>query len=736
MINIILGKRSFISRNLDRYLKNSIRCNIEEFIEIQKKIKRFNLIFNSFYPISKLENIKNVKDYEKKCIGDLSFLLENLKLNKLNKFIYTSSASVYGIFFQQNKVLSKRDLYGSFKFASENLVKEFFLRKKFTKYIIARIFNIYGGDESFSIISKLKKAKIQNRKLTIYNRGESVRDFIHIDDLCKIYAMMLKKKENGVIDIGTGKGTKILNLLSKLKFDNKKIIYKKNKFENSYSVADTLNLSKILKVNKLKSVERFLKLKKDILERYSAISKNENNGLAIYGCGFSGLSIARELIKIDKKKISYFVDDDPSKIGKKFLGIKVISFSFLKYLAKNNKIKNVIFAIPSLTEKKSVSILAKLYSLSLSVSFLPEKKFFKSRNVEKIFLQKFNFENLLNRDVYKLSSKTLEQFKNKIVFITGGAGSIGSQICIELLKSRPKKIILYDNSEFNIFQIDEKLNNPKIEFILGDTNDESNLFEQIKKYKIDYLFHAAAYKHVKYCENNVCESVKNNIFSTLKVLNSIKNTSVKFVFISTDKAVNPKNVLGMTKRIAELAIISNFKNNPNYKKNKIKIVRFGNVLGSAGSAIPKFIDQIKKDKPITITDVKMKRYFMNISEAANLVIESTNINHKKDQIFLLKMGNQIKIVNIARQLFEYYKNKNQRFRLKIIGNKNNEKIGEKLSITQKVNQTRNRKILLVNDPTYNQNIIDDLLDKLNLSLDLKDNVMTLKILKNFFKSFK
>ena len=127
---------------------------------------------------------------------------------------------------------------------------------------------------------------------------------------------------------------------------------------------------------------------------------------------------------------------------------------------------------------------------------------------------------------------------------------------------------------------------------------------------------------------------------------------------------------------------------------------------------------------------------MNISEAANLVIESTNINHKKDQIFLLKMGNQIKIVNIARQLFEYYKNKNQRFRLKIIGNKNNEKIGEKLSITQKVNQTRNRKILLVNDPTYNQNIIDDLLDKLNLSLDLKDNVMTLKILKNFFKSFK
>ena len=183
MINIILGKRSFISKNLDRYLKNSICCNIEEFIEIQKKIKRFNLIFNSFYPISKLENIKNVKDYEKKCIGDLSFLLENIKLNQLNKFIYTSSASVYGIFFQQNKVLSSRDLYGSFKFASENLVKEFFIRKKFTKYIIARIFNIYGGDETFSIISKLKKAKTQNRKVTIYNEGESVRDFIHIDDV-------------------------------------------------------------------------------------------------------------------------------------------------------------------------------------------------------------------------------------------------------------------------------------------------------------------------------------------------------------------------------------------------------------------------------------------------------------------------------------------------------------------------------------------------------------------------
>ena len=151
----------------------------------------------------------------------------------------------------------------------------------------------------------------------------------------------------------------------------------------------------------------------------------------------------------------------------------------MKFISSNYKLKNIIFAIPSLDEKTKIKILAKLYGLSLSVSFLPEKKFFENRNVEKIFLQEFNLENLLNRDIYKISSQILEKFKNKRILITGGAGSIGSQICIELLKSKPKEIILYDNSEYNIFKIDEKLKKNNIKFILGDINDP----EFLKNYK-------------------------------------------------------------------------------------------------------------------------------------------------------------------------------------------------------------------------------------------------------------
>ena len=735
MKTIILGKNSYISKKLKKKIKNSECFTIKEFLQQNSKLKKFDIIINSFFPVTKLNNINNFQEFTNKSISELSILLDKLKFKNIRKIIYTSSSSVYNLNIDKPYDSQNRNLYGSYKIACENLLHEAAKKNNFKNYTIARIYNIYGGKEEFSIISKIEKTINKNKqKIIIYNNGESVRDFIFIDDVCKIYKQILKTNFIGDLDIGTGEGVKILNLLENLKINKKKIVFKSSSQKNSYSIANTNNLSKLIKINKLKKIDKYLNIKKNKIEKYKRETTNKILGSAIYGCGFSGLKIAKELLKVDRKSISFFIDDDPYKIGKTYFGIKVISFSYLKFISSNYKLKNIIFAIPSLDEKTKIKILAKLYGLSLSVSFLPEKKFFENRNVEKIFLQEFNLENLLNRDIYKISSQILEKFKNKRILITGGAGSIGSQICIELLKSKPKEIILYDNSEYNIFKIDEKLKKNNIKFILGDINDPEFLKKIINKKKIDYLFHAAAYKHVKYCENNVCAAVKNNIFGTLNVLNSIKNTDIKFVFVSTDKAVNPKNVLGMTKRIAEILIVG--KNDEyTYKKNKIQIVRFGNVLGSAGSAIPKFIDQIRNGKPITITDLKMKRYFMNISEAANLVIESTGIRNKNNQIFILKMGKQIKIINIAKKLFEFYKNKDQNFKFKITGNISNEKIGENLSISKKKIATNNKKIFLVNEPTCQKKYFNQFITKLNKTCLTNNNEISLKLLKSFFKKY-
>ena len=218
----------------------------------------------------------------------------------------------------------------------------------------------------------------------------------------------------------------------------------------------------------------------------------------------------------------------------------------------------------------------------------------------------------------------------------------------QILSTKFKKLIILDQSEFNIYRLNQKIDLKKIKIILGNIQDKILIKNIIEDQRIDYIFHAATYKHVKYLENNIYSAIKNNIIGTLSLLEAIKHKKVHFTFISTDKAVEPTTVLGMTKRIGEI-LVNIFSNNEENKKSRFNIVRFGNVIGSDGSALPYFLNQIKQDAPISLTDIKMERYFMTIREACELVLKSININ-TKNKILFLDMGEPIKIVDIIKKI--------------------------------------------------------------------------------------
>ena len=291
--------------------------------------------------------------------------------------------------------------------------------------------------------------------------------------------------------------------------------------------------------------------------------------------------------------------------------------------------------------------------------------------------------------------------------MTGGGGSIGSELCLQIIKQKPKKLLILDNSEINLFNIKEKIegtgfiNKKNIRFILGDCTDFKFLNEKFKNDQIDDIYHAAAFKHVYFGESNIYSIIKNNIIGTKHLLDfsEIKKTK-NFTFISTDKAVNPKSILGYTKKIGEMLVSSYYKKN----KSNFTIVRFGNVIGSSGSVIPIFLDQIKKQQALTVTHKDVKRYFMSISEAVQLVINSTYLNKKGLKIFVLNMGEQIKIYDIAKRIIQLSgntvkskKNPKGTYAIKFIGLKKGEKMSEEFVLGKNLIITKNKKIMLCNE---------------------------------------
>lgn len=701
MIKTIILGTGYLSNALKKKIKYSEIYSAKNFLNIYPNINKnikLNLVINSFYSSKELNNIKLYEKFVSKSFLEISQVIDILNPKKINKIIYTSSSSVYG---SVNDNLDQRDnrnryLYSYAKLYCENFVKNFCDKNK-VKFLITRVFNLYGHKNSFSIINKILNSYQNKKKITIFNKGRSVRDYIEVNDVARLYVLLLKNFDKGIFDIGTGKAVKINEILKEIKFPKKNIVYNNNKnLEMDFSVANLSNYGSILKNFKFITVEKFFKIKNSNLSKHTSQNLNQlissKINIIVYGAGYAGRKIAKKILENENENLIYFLDDDLRKVGKNLYNKKIISFKELEKIKNTIRIDKILIAIPSLEQKQALEIYEKLYPITKNISLLPSKEYFKNKSINLNDLIDINVEEILNRKIFQVNLKTLEKYKDKTVLITGGAGSIGSEICKQLVLSKVRKIIIIDQSEYNIYLLSQSLTNKKIISYLLDINNTKMLREIIKRYKVDFIFHAAAYKHVDLLENNHLAGIKNNFIGTLSLLNAIKDIRINLTVISTDKAVYPKNILGITKRASEIIALS-YGELPEFKKTTINVVRFGNVFGSQGSAIETFVNQIKNQKDITLTSYDMKRYFMSIREACNLVIQSAILKYN-NKIFVLEMGKQIKIIYLINRILKFYNKKTTDYKIKIIGPKRGEKNSENLLYSSKKIFTKVKKLFI------------------------------------------
>ena len=449
---------------------------------------------------------------------------------------------------------------------------------------------------------------------------------------------------------------------------------------------------------------------------------NSNNFIKdyiIYGAGDAGRQIYSSLENINKK-VFCFIDDNKQKQSKDLYGKKIISYKKFKNLIKVTKFENIIIAIPSLSNKKFLQIKNYLKNKIPNIEFIPLKNKLKSDFVTIDDLSNLDVSSIIHRKSKFINYKLIQkEYTNKNILITGGCGSIGSQLCRNLLNVKANKIIILDNSEISLFHFKNEMSSFKnVIFYLGDILDKKLVDFILKKENINIIFHTAAYKHVNILEENIHSAFRNNILGTKSILDVAKNyKEILVVTISTDKAVKPKNILGVTKRISELIALS-------YNEYNLdsRVVRFGNVFGSKGSAIPTFIEQINNKLPITITSRKATRYFMTINEACYLLMLSIKIK-KPSNVLIFNMGKPIKIIEVINKLIRIKKkfNKNYNFKIKNIGLKKGEKLNEQLSIFKNLKKTKIKDIKITSDPLYQKNELLILLKLIetNTNINLK-----------------
>ncbi|MGM0147971.1 polysaccharide biosynthesis protein [Enterococcus mundtii] len=377
----------------------------------------------------------------------------------------------------------------------------------------------------------------------------------------------------------------------------------------------------------------------------------------IIGAGEGGRILYNSILSskaINDLEVIGFVDDDPNKYKTYLSGIKVIgNTKDLPRLIDELSIDMVTIAIPSLPRKRIREIFHLIESKEVKMNTMPSIEEIASGKINVSRLKEIDVVDLLGREEVKLDlDKLKSHISEKVILVTGAGGSIGSEICRQVLAFSPKKLLLLGHGENSIYLIHRELsgdpsyNKTEIIPIIADIQDREKIFHIMKEHQPDIVYHAAAHKHVPLMEYNPREAVKNNIKGTKNVAEAAKEANVKnFVMVSTDKANNPPNVMGATKRIAEMIVTGLNEEN----STKFSAVRFGNVLGSRGSVIPVFREQIAKGGPITITDFRMTRYFMTIPEASRLVIQSGALA-KGGEIFVLDMSEPVKILDLARNM--------------------------------------------------------------------------------------
>lgn len=389
-------------------------------------------------------------------------------------------------------------------------------------------------------------------------------------------------------------------------------------------------------------------------DRYIAPQPQQKRTL-IVGAGSAGTMVARQLLKNDHVDLypTAFVDDDPNKQKLQIYGIEVKgNSSDIPRIVEECKIDSIVIAIPSLDKQELKRIYDQCAKTKAKTQIIPMIEDLMTGKVSVNHIRDVQVEDLLGRDPIELDMNSIsDKLTGKTVLVTGAGGSIGSEICRQISRFSPKKLLLLGHGENSIYTIDMELKKQygsefEILPIIADVQDRARIFDLMDEYKPDVVYHAAAHKHVPMMEYNPTEAVKNNIFGTRNVAEAADAYGVKnFVLISTDKAVNPPNVMGATKRFAEMII----QNLAKESKTKFVAVRFGNVLGSRGSVIPLFKKQIQAGGPVTVTHPEITRYFMTIPEASRLVIQAGALA-RGGEVFVLDMGEPVKIVDLAKNL--------------------------------------------------------------------------------------
>jgi len=420
---------------------------------------------------------------------------------------------------------------------------------------------------------------------------------------------------------------------------------------------------------------------------------HKDKTLVIYGAGKSGLKLEEEY-RNTPYKMRYFVDDDKRLQKRSIDSVRIISKEELKEKLEENKYDLLLIAMPSAAPKSINAIYEELKPYFHEIKILPSLDTILSDTFLSHQLKEITVEDLLARHPKDLDKVKISQFiHNKTMMITGAGGSIGSEIVRQCLKYGAKKLILIDHSEFNLYQLMEELQSDKLVPIMQSVLNEPLMDKAFALYQPEIVVHAAAYKHVPLVESNVEEGILNNVLGTKICIDlAIKHKVQKFILISTDKAVRPTNVMGTTKRICEL-----YAQNVDAKETHIVAVRFGNVLGSSGSVIPKFKAQIEKGGPITVTHPEITRYFMLIPEACELVLQTGAIG-ESGELFILDMGEPVKIADLAQKMIDL--SGKQEITIEFTGLRPGEKLYEELLIHESDKKTEYESIMVTQKTPY------------------------------------
>jgi FlaA1/EpsC-like NDP-sugar epimerase len=451
-------------------------------------------------------------------------------------------------------------------------------------------------------------------------------------------------------------------------------------------------------------------------------SKRNKERVLIYGVGSAGRQLAQSLMHGSEYDPVGFIDDDKSLHNTYILGRPVHSFSRLPKLLKDGSIKQVLLAMPKVSRSERSIIISKLEPLVVEIKSIPGMSDLVSGDAKIDELRDVAIEDLLGRDPVAPRTDLMgKNITDKVVMVTGAGGSIGSELCQQIILQKPKVLVLFELSEFALYQIDSELTklisrlgvDTEIKPIIGSVQKKKRTATVMATFGVQTVYHAAAYKHVPLVEYNVIEGVRNNFFGTYFTAQAAADAGVEtFVLVSTDKAVRPTNVMGTTKRLAELSLQALSKRN---LKTTFCMVRFGNVLGSSGSVVPLFREQIRKGGPITVTHKDITRFFMTIPEASQLVIQAGAMA-KGGDVFVLDMGEPVKISDFAVKMIHLMglevkciANPHGDIEINYTGLRPGEKLYEELLVGDNVYATDHPRIMTANEYSLSWEDMSDLL---------------------------